>query len=132
LEILRNLTEHVKLFEPLFPAIGYLEVCPHLKANKCDIDEFFDASIFLESLKETTVLNILALDLIKKIDWLARLGIQCQTTGGFLHRELKVEYIVLFLARFKTRTELLMNLLDGFTCDVLRLVMDGLQLGLRA
>ena len=67
LEILRNLTKHVKLFKPLFPAVCDLSVRPHFKTDKGYIDELFDTSILLECLKESTVLNILALNLIKQV-----------------------------------------------------------------
>jgi len=60
LEVLRNLTEHIKLFEPLFPALGDFFVCPKLKTDAGDVDEFFDTAILLEGLKEATALLILA------------------------------------------------------------------------
>lgn len=102
LEVLRDFTEHVKFLQPLFPAFGNFSVRPEFETHKGHVDELFDASILLESLKEATVLSVLALDLIEKITaWLDGLTVEVRAVGSFIHAEFKVEHIVLSLTFFQ-------------------------------
>lgn len=64
LEVLRNLTEHVQLLQPLLPAVRNFLVGPELKADECDVDEFLDTSVLLERFEEATTLLVLSANLI--------------------------------------------------------------------
>ena len=91
MEVLRDLTEHVKFLQPLFPAFSNFSVRPEFETHEGHVDELFDASVLLESLEEATVLSVLALNLVKKITaWLDHLTVEVRAVGSFVHAEFEV------------------------------------------